>query len=310
MFTGMPADRASNQAEHVAERLAGTRFTRLRWVAETGSTNSDVMAAARDGAPEGTVLVADHQSAGRGRLGRVWQAPPGASLLVSVLLRPPSAVVGVVAMGVGLAMAEAVEELTGLAPGLKWPNDLVVAASDTDISAMPDGVSGDPGVAAAGGPDRKLAGILAEADWPAGSTASGGWRAPGPDERLAVVVGVGINVDWPAELPADLAATATALNHAAGRVVDRGDLLVAFLRRLDAVYGALVRSRSSGALLDAWRGRSATLGRRVRVDLGSSDVEGTAVDVTDEGHLVVETPDGERRTFAVGDVVHLRPLAE
>jgi BirA family biotin operon repressor/biotin-[acetyl-CoA-carboxylase] ligase len=295
MFTGVPGDHASNQADLVQTLLAGTRFRRVRWVAATGSTNTDAMGLAHDGEPEGQVVVADHQRAGRGRLGRTWTAPPGASLLVSVLLRPPAAVVGGVAMAVGLAMAEAVEELTGVVARLKWPNDLVV----------PVGLGSDRS-----GPDRKLAGILAEADWPAGSTASGGWRAPGPGERAAVVVGVGVNVRWPGGLPEELAATATALNHLVDAPVDRADLLVAYLRRLDGRYGDLVAAGSTAALLPAWRDRSATLGRRVRVDLGASDVEGTAVDVTDDGHLVVETTEGERRTFAVGDVVHLRPQAQ
>lgn len=264
-----------------------TRFTTVRWVAETGSTNSDAMALARNGSGEGVVVVADHQRAGRGRQGRAWVAPPGSSLLVSVLLRPPSAIAGVVAMAAGLAMADAVDDVTGaaVATGLKWPNDLVVD-------------------------DRKLAGILAEADWPAGSTASGGWREPRPTERLAVVVGVGINVNWPDDLPEDLADTAVALNHLVGREIDRADLLAAYLRRLEAVYARLLADGSAVELLDAWRARSATLGRQVRVDLGDGDVEGTAVDVTDEGHLVVETPDGSRRTFAVGDVVHLRPIRD
>jgi hypothetical protein len=93
MFTGVPGDHASNQADLVQTSLAGTRFRRVRWVAETGSTNTDAMGLAHDGEPEGQVVVADHQRAGRGRLGRTWEAPPGASLLVSVLLRPPAAVV-------------------------------------------------------------------------------------------------------------------------------------------------------------------------------------------------------------------------
>jgi BirA family transcriptional regulator, biotin operon repressor / biotin---[acetyl-CoA-carboxylase] ligase len=268
----------------VAPQLGGTRFRSVRWLTETGSTNSDALALARDGAPEGAVVVADHQTAGRGRRGRSWEAPSGASLLVSVLLRPPAEVAGLAGMAAGVAMGAAVAEVTGGAvePGLKWPNDLVVG-------------------------DRKLAGILAEADWPAGTTASGGWRPPGAGERLAVVVGVGINVAWPESLPADLAEIAVALNHLApAPAVDRADLLVAYLRHLDAVYGELV-ARGAGPLLDAWRRRSATLGREVRVDLGGSDVEGVAVDVTGEGHLVVEAPGGTRRTLAAGDVVHLRP---
>jgi BirA family biotin operon repressor/biotin-[acetyl-CoA-carboxylase] ligase len=261
-----------------------TRFTAVRWVAETGSTNSDAMELARDGAAEGAVVVADHQHAGRGRQGRSWMAPPGASLLVSVLLRPPAAVAGVLGMAAGLAMADAVVSETGgvVDPALKWPNDLLVG-------------------------DRKLAGILAEADWPAGVTASGGWRQPGAGERLAVVVGVGINVNWPADLPDDLAGTAVALNHLVGRDVDRADLLAAYLRHLESHYAGLLAQGTPADLLDTWRARSATLGRAVRVDLGDDDVEGTAVDVDAEGHLVVESLDGTRRTFAAGDVVHLRP---
>src|SRR5690349_15935960 len=131
MVTGMPLERAK-------QGLEGTRF-RVRWVDETGSTNHDLLAAARAGEPEGLVLVADHQSAGRGRLGRVWEAPPGASLLMSILLRPVLGLADAhaVTAAVGLAAAYACEAVAGFRPGLKWPNDLVV------------------------GP-RKLAGILAE----------------------------------------------------------------------------------------------------------------------------------------------------
>jgi BirA family biotin operon repressor/biotin-[acetyl-CoA-carboxylase] ligase len=94
----------------------------------------------------------------------------------------------------------------------------------------------------------------------------------------------------------------------AGRDALRAALLTAFLRRLDERYGELVRTRSGEVVTRAWRARSATLGRRVRVDLGAEDVVGTAVDVTPEGHLVVEADDGRRRTLAVGDVVHLRGI--
>lgn len=317
MFTGMPGDRASERrrgppfsaadldiearAEAARSALAASRFHDVVWLAETDSTNADALRLARDGAPEGVVVVADHQRAGRGRRSRSWVAPPGGSLLVSVLLRPPAPVAGGVTMAVAVAMAEAVEQVAGVGAGLKWPNDLVVG-------------------------DRKLAGILAEAEWPASSAMSGGWRAPAPHERVPVVVGVGLNVRWPdlsrsaadrvagesggggggeeAELAA-LADTATALNWL-GAEVERETLLVAFLRRLDSLYSELVARGSTGEVLAEWRRRSATLGRQVRVDVGHLDVEGRAVDVTDEGHLVVETPEGERRTFAVGDVIHLR----
>ena len=296
MFTGMPGDGARIGAADAAgsrarAALSGCRFADVRWLAETGSSNADVMTLARDGAPEGVVVVADHQSAGRGRRTRPWVAPAGGSLLLSVLLRPPAAVAGTVTMATAVALGEAVERVAGVAPGLKWPNDLVLPGSG----------------------DRKLAGILAEADWPAGSTVSGGWRQPAAHERAVVVVGVGLNVSWPEPSAGDAGAeelvavadAAVALNWV-GADVDRVDVLVAFLRRLDERYGELVGSGSAAVIAEGRR-RSATLGRRVRVDLGSDDVEGTAIDVTADGHLVVETLGGDRRTIAVGDVVHLRP---
>jgi BirA family transcriptional regulator, biotin operon repressor / biotin---[acetyl-CoA-carboxylase] ligase len=268
---------------------AGTRFADVRWVAETGSTNTDALEAARAGEPEGIVVVADHQTAGRGRLGRTWTAPVGGSLLCTILLRPPAAVAGATTMAVAVAAAEAVAELTGRAPRLKWPNDLVWPGDGSE-------------------PDRKLAGILAEVDWPAGATIAGGWAEPKPTERLVVAVGIGLNVAWGSDVPEELAEIAVALDHltAPAPAPDRVELLVAMLRRLDQRYGALVASPDGATeLRSAWRDRSATLGRRVRVDLGADDLEGTAVDITTDGHLVVDTEAG-RRTVAVGDVVHLR----
>ncbi|HVN50564.1 MAG TPA: biotin--[acetyl-CoA-carboxylase] ligase, partial [Acidimicrobiales bacterium] len=168
--------------------LRGTRFEHVRWVSETGSTNHDLLDQARLGAPDGTVLVADHQTAGRGRLDRSWVAPPDASLLVSVLLRPrlepPDAPLLTVAMALAVAGTAAGRDAGAR---VKWPNDVVVD----------------------GEPPRKLAGVLAESLVAAGS-------------GLAVVVGVGVNVDWPTPLPPELAAlseTATALNLETGTAV-------------------------------------------------------------------------------------------
>jgi BirA family biotin operon repressor/biotin-[acetyl-CoA-carboxylase] ligase len=168
-------------------------------------------------------------------------------------------------MAMGLAAVDAVHAVAGVRGRLKWPNDVV----------WPGDGSAD---------DRKLAGILAEAHWP-------------PAGDVAVVIGIGINVNWPDDLPDDLRHIAVALNHLAGATVDRDALLVALLTSFGRWYEELGRP----SLLAAWRAASATLGRRVRVDLGHEVVEGVARDITDEGYLVVDD-----RTFSVGDVVHLR----
>jgi len=244
------------------------------------STNRWVLEESRAGAPEGLVAVAEHQGAGRGRRGRSWDAAPGSSLLVSVLLRPGSWGAGswgggsggraitpdrlhLLTMAAGLALLEAVGSVAGVGAALKWPNDLVVG-------------------------DRKLAGLLAEAE------------VSGTGEVRTVVLGVGCNVNQRA-FPADLADTATSCVLEAGREVDREALLDSFLDALARCLATL-----DSVALD-YRARLATLGRAVRVDLGDDIVEGTAVDVDPDGRLEVERPDGSRVAIAVGDVMHLRP---
>jgi BirA family biotin operon repressor/biotin-[acetyl-CoA-carboxylase] ligase len=241
----------------------------IRRFASIDSTNRYLLDEARTGAPEGVVAVADHQDAGRGRLGRAWSAPAGSSLLVSVLLRPAVAPdrLMLVTMAAGVALAEAVERVAGFAVALKWPNDLVVG-------------------------DRKLAGLLAEADVPVGAT-----------RPSAVVVGAGCNVQWDA-FPPDLAATATACNLEAGHPVDREEVLTAFLDRLALRYAALE------AVADDYRARLATIGRRVRVELGAGaggrTLVGVATGVDGSGRLLVTADAGEAHTLTAGDVFHLR----
>lgn len=264
--------------------VPGTRFAEVRWVAETGSTNADVLVAARDGAPEGLVIVADHQTAGRGRAGRTWTAPAEASLLCTVLLRPPAPLAPLVTFALAVAAAEAVEELARVEPGLKWPNDLVIEEGPATL---------------------KLAGILAEAEWPHTSSAAIGHREPRPDVRVTVAAGIGLNIDWPDPIPDELEGIATALNHLTGVVVGRRELLEAMLRHLELRYAQLLAGDTIG-VLDAWRARSATLGQTVRVHTVSGELVGKAVDVTAGGHLIVDSVEGDRREIAVGDVVHLR----
>ena len=285
----MAAPSTSFDLDATRAAVAATRFRDLRWVAETGSTNADLLGLAADGGGEGTVLGADHQSAGRGRRGRTWSAPPDAAVLVSVLLRPPAPAVDLVTPAVAVAAARAVEEVCGRRVGIKWPNDLVVP--------------GD------GGPDRKLAGILAEASWPPGVDIASGWRSGGEASRVPVVVGLGLNVRAAGRDP-ELEGVAVACDELAAPdvVVTREALVVAWLRALEHWYAQVVDPAGREPMWAAWRERSATLGRRVRVDLGTDDLEGEAIDVTPGGQLVVRTLEGATRVLAVGDVTHLRPL--
>lgn len=268
---------ARMEGSFATRAVDGTRFGDVRWVAETGSTNKDLLDEAAAGAAEGVVLVADHQRAGRGRLDRTWSAPPGASLLVSVLLRPavaPEHAFLVTAAG-AVAACQACSEVAGVFPGIKWPNDLVVVAGDRFAG-------------------RKLAGILAE------SVVADGRIA-------AVVLGMGLNVNWPEVLPADLSDVAVALDHVVGHPVDRERLLVAWLRHLDAWLDLLGTDDGRELLLLRVRELSATLGRAVRVELPGGTLEGSALDVGPEGHLlVVDDGTGEVVEVTVGDVVHLR----
>jgi BirA family biotin operon repressor/biotin-[acetyl-CoA-carboxylase] ligase len=265
--------------ERARSGLEGTRFADLRWLPETGSTNTDLVALARGGAPEGIVLVADHQSGGRGRLGRVWQAPPGSSLLCSILCRLHLAAdrMSLVTMALGVAAAEACAEVAGVEARLKWPNDLVVPVGDGE----------------GGEQVRKLGGMLSESVVEAG-------------ELDALVLGIGINVNWPADLPDELRDIAIALNHLVGHDVDREDLLATMLRRFDQLYGGAAAD-AGATVLAHYRDHSLTLGSAVKVDTADGSVEGRAVDLADDGSLVLELADGAQRVVTTGDVTHLRP---
>lgn len=230
------------------------------------STNDVARELAAQGAPEGTVVVADEQTAGRGRMGRRWLAPAGTCLLCSILFRPqlPADRAQWLTMLCSMAAADAVERLAGVRASLKWPNDLIVRA----------------------GRWRKLAGVLTE-------TGVVG-------ERLAfVVVGVGVNVNVPPGRLAGLAPGATSLLAETGREVDRVALLAELLGEVEARYGALEAGESPR---DEWAGRLATLGRAVRVVTEEGVVSGVAESVDRRGALLVRTPDGGLQRFLVGDV--------
>ncbi|HEY6493437.1 MAG TPA: biotin--[acetyl-CoA-carboxylase] ligase [Trebonia sp.] len=256
-------------------------WTAIEVVASTGSTNADLLAraVAAPELPEGQVLVAEEQTAGRGRLGRTWTSVPGASLTFSVLLRPasvPAGRRGWLPLLTGMAVAAAVRSVTVEAAGgaveavLKWPNDVLVG-------------------------DRKLAGILAE-------------QSP---DGAAVVVGVGLNVATPAEglpvSPAGLPATSLLVE---GASVAREALLLEVLRQLERRYAPFRADPDPAGtgLLAEYRALCGTLGRQVRVELPAGRaVAGTATDIDADGRLLIaESPAVPPTPISAGDVVHVR----
>ncbi|MEH0841836.1 biotin--[acetyl-CoA-carboxylase] ligase [Micromonospora sp. CPCC 205711] len=262
-------------------------WRRLDLRVETGSTNADAVAAARAGEPEGLVVVAERQTAGRGRRGRVWQSPARAGIATSVLLRPgeadaargwppaPATGYGWLPLLAGVALVEVVTRLAEVEAGLKWPNDLLVG-------------------------EAKCAGILAEA-------------VPGtsPAQPPAIVLGVGLNVTLHAdELPENpTGLPATSLQLAGATATDRDPLLRALLRSLADWYDRWrVASGDAQAcgLREAYLDSCDTIGRPVRVLLpDGAELTGLATGVDADGRLVVDTSAGERRV-AAGDVLHLR----
>jgi BirA family transcriptional regulator, biotin operon repressor / biotin---[acetyl-CoA-carboxylase] ligase len=253
----------------------------------TGSTNADLLARAVAGQPEGAVLVAEEQNAGRGRLGRTWVSPPRAALTFSVLLRPaavPRALLGWLPLLAGVAVAAAVRDVAAVDARLKWPNDVLAGQA-----GVPAGGSG--GVV----PPGKVGGILAEA---AGD---------------AVVIGIGVNVSTgPGELPppGPGALPATSLRLEGSPNLDRDRLLAGILAGLERRYrtwsGVLGDSERSG-LRAEYTGLCATLGRRVRVELpGGRLLDGLAAGVDPAGRLLVSVPPDPDLPVAAGDIVHLR----
>jgi BirA family biotin operon repressor/biotin-[acetyl-CoA-carboxylase] ligase len=250
----------------------GGRWARVTVVAETDSTNSDLLA--DPSAPDRAVLVSEHQAAGRGRLDRAWVSPPGAGLTFSVLLRPEVPVPrwGWLSLLAGVALHEAVASLQGVRVALKWPNDLL-AGRDEDSA-----------------PISKVAGILAQT--------SGD----------AVVIGIGLNVHTQrADLPVEYA---TSLALCGAQPLHRGELLAAILTRLDARYTQWVDVAGDAeacGLAAAYRAACTTVGQVVAVTgTDGKVVRGTATGIDSSGRLEVDVG-GRIQVIGAGDVEHVRP---
>lgn len=253
------------------EALARPRSLVARRVevhASIGSTSDRVRALLDAREPGGVVVVADEQTAGRGRMGRTWASPPGVNLMVSVGLRPRLRADAAWALGPAAALAARAACGTVATVGLKWPNDLVA----------------DDG--------RKLGGLLVE-------VASEG------DRLRHAILGFGINVNWPRDrMPDEIRATATSLVELSGTEVDRVRLLDALLDALSAELDALEAGRSP---LDRYRAACVTLGALVTVDTPTGRLEGTAAGLDPSGALLVETDRGTV-SVSSGEVTRVRPV--
>jgi BirA family biotin operon repressor/biotin-[acetyl-CoA-carboxylase] ligase len=247
--------------------------------AAAGSTMDEAAALAARGAPEGLVVLADAQAAGRGRHGRAWVSRPGDDLLFSVVLYPRPGFVHQLLMLAALAAAGAAEDVTGQRPTLKWPNDV-----------------------RAGG--RKLCGVIAESrSGPGGPIATRPAEAPVTASRLAAVIGAGMNVNLDPSRP-DAPPGATSLREIAGRPVSRVDAFRAALARMDRLYLRLVRGES---LVAEWSSRLETVGQNVTVAIGDPRrpdrvISGMAEGVDDMGRLLVRDPAGRLWPLAAGEV--------
>ena len=256
--------RSPLSGEALARRIVrpGGLWGEVSVVARTGSTNADLVAGARDGAPEGAVLVAEEQTAGRGRLGRSWLSPPRAALTFSVLLRPadvPAARRGWLPLLAGVAVATAIRHVSALDATLKWPNDVLLRSG-------------------------KLAGILAE------------------QSGDAVVVGIGVNVSTTRhELPAPAAASlpATSLRLEGSPSLDRELLLGRMLDEIERWYLTWRGTDPAGdaeasGLRAAYVRLCSTIGRDVRAELlGRAATSGLATGIDGDGRLVVRTSAGD-----------------
>lgn len=251
----------------IADSTEGSAFGRsFRYYDEIESTNAEAKSLAASGAPEGTVVIAECQSAGRGRLGRRWTSPAGKGLLFSVVLRPavPMGEAYLLTLVAATAAAEGIEAATGVGVQIKWPNDLFVG-------------------------DRKVGGILMEV-------------AGEQDEVEWVVVGIGLNVNTEySELPVALRRTAVSLKMATGEPVDRSDLLSHLLLSLETQYTNAVRKGFDDAL-QAFRERDYLVRRSISVETHNGPVLGKASGIDEHGALLVDVGHRQIKRFHSGDV--------
>ena len=254
--------------EEIRFQLQTRTFGRgdIHYFQETESTNSRAKEAALSGCPEGTLFVAEHQTAGRGRRGRRWFSAPQHGLCMTLVLRPPFAPPGLTLLPLltAVAVSEAVEEASGLRAEVKWPNDLLIGG-------------------------KKFCGILTEAGFDL-------------DTIDYAVIGIGLNINTPREaVPGELQSIATSLAIEGGGSFSRAGLARAILQHFEQRYEEACAGGFDSALT-AWRERSCTLGREVTIKQEAGDITGTAEELSSDGALLLRRPDGSLQTVLSGDV--------
>ncbi len=252
-----------------AEWQSRLRGRRIGWpvkcYGETDSTNLRAKALAEEGAPEGTLVIAESQTEGRGRRGRSWVSPPGEGLWFSFILRPAvvPAAAPAITLTAALAAASGIGDMTGLAPGIKWPNDIVLGG-------------------------RKLVGILTE--------------LAAVDGRVRyVVVGIGINVNI-AEFPAEISRTATSLYLETGRRWDRPDLLAAVMKRMEEYYAEYLKTGDMSGLMEEYGARLVSRGEEVMVLAPRNEHRGICEGIDGQGRMLVRLEDGSEERVMSGEV--------
>jgi len=265
------AGRESNLAGSIQAVVQRARhISRVHYHDAIGSTNTEALDLARAGAPHGTLVIADRQTAGRGRMGRHWESPPGVGLWFSWILRPelPLASGFLLTVAGALAVVETTGRLAGRLAQVRWPNDVMIG-------------------------EKKVAGILAE--------------ARGDANRLeAVVLGIGVNVNQlEADFPDELGGIATSLALSSGHSFDRSLVFAGIVESFEFLYDRMIRDGAQ-QLLEEWRRSMSLIGHPVTLTLADGVLTGRAVALADDGALIIEDAMGTRRSFHAGDVRRIR----
>ncbi len=242
---------------------------KIHTFSQVDSTNMVAFRLALNGAHEGEVVIAESQAAGKGRMGRHWESPHGVNIYLSIILRPlfPPNKMSMITLMTAIACAEAVEEVTGLLPSIKWPNDLLIG-------------------------EKKMGGILTEADMEM-------------DRINFVIVGIGINVNMPhSSFPPSIRDTATSLREAPDTEISRIALIQALLRKFELWYQRLGQGWGD-AVKGRWEEISQIRGKEVEIVFMGETVKGQALEIDADGALLVQEPGGEVKRIVAGDV-HVR----